>query len=450
VIALLLCLVPQGTPAAEPPLLPPAPAGWQSERLAFPLDFAPEIELRGYEDLRFAPGMFQPGSDSYFSYALALRLEGDIVVDQPFLSRFLDDYYRGLCATVARERKLDFDPDEVEVAVRPDGPRYRARIGMIDAFVTGEPLELEIELESRSVPRATEVLGLASPLDPEAPIWTELRALADDWRAMRAAPVFLNHVYMVPDAATYEALRTCEFLRELAVFEERETVRSDGSYRGLYLYGRRTYFEFLPPGAAGLTEGASGIALGLERFNQTDGFTTQLQARGIAAEGSGIMRQLDDQQVPWFHLLGIEMPAGPLTLFSMEYAPRFLERWHPGPTPAGIARADVLARYAAVLRTVDAPAPLGDVSEVRLALDDAQRERLLAVCAVAGHEVEPGTDSWTIHGPQLRLAVQRASAPGGVTGLGLTLRSPLDREPLELGQMRLEFHGSTAELHWKR
>ena len=449
-IALLLCLLPQSTPADVPSLLPPAPAGWRSERLTFPLDFAPEIDLRGVEDLRFAPGMFQPGSDSYFSYALALRVEGDVVVDRAFLHEFLDAYYRGLCTAVARDRKLDFDPDMVEVTVRADGTRYRARVAMIDPFTTGEPLELEIELEGRSVPRATELLGLASPLDPEAPIWKELHALGDGWRASRAAPVFLNHVYLVPDAATYEALRTCEFLRELGVFEERETVRADGSYRGLYLYGRRTYFEFLPPGAAGLAEGASGLAFGLERIDQTDEFTASLEEHGIQAAGGGITRQHEGQQVPWFRILGIEMPAGPLTVFSLEYAPRFLARWHPGSTPDGIARADVLARYAAVLRTVDRPAPLGDVSEVRLALDDAQRERLLTVCSVAGYEIESGADSWTCHGPEIRFAVQRAAAPGGITGLALTLQSPVDRDPLELGQIRLEFHGSSAELRWTR
>ena len=447
-IPLLLSIALQSSPAAPASILPPAPAGWRSERLTFPLDFAPAIDLRGVEDLRFAPGMFQPASESYFSYALALHLEGDVEIDLAFLQRFLDDYYRGLCTAVAAERKLDFDADEIEVSVRPDGARYRARIAMIDPFTTGEPLELELELESRSLPRATELLGLASPLDPEAPIWKELRALGAAWRAARPAPVFLNHVYLVPDAATYEALRSAEFLRELGVFEERETVRADASYRGLYLYGRRTYFEFLPPGAAGLAEGASGIAFGLEVRDQTDELAAGLEEAGISAQGSGITRQHEGQQVPWFRILGIEMPAGPLTVFSMEYAPRFLERWNPGPTPAGIARADVLARYAAVLRTVDRPAPLGDVSEVRLALDDAQRERLIAVCELAGYEVEAGADAWTLHGPQHRLVVQRSKEPGGVTGLGLTLQSPVDREPLELGRIRLEFHGATADLRW--
>jgi len=36
------------------------PQGWRSEVIRFPLDFAPSLAHRGYEDLRFPPGMFDP------------------------------------------------------------------------------------------------------------------------------------------------------------------------------------------------------------------------------------------------------------------------------------------------------------------------------------------------------------------------------------------------------
>ena len=49
----------------EPELLPPAPAGWRFERIDFPLDFAPDIEHEGFEELWFAPGMFAPESDTF-------------------------------------------------------------------------------------------------------------------------------------------------------------------------------------------------------------------------------------------------------------------------------------------------------------------------------------------------------------------------------------------------
>src|SRR5262245_1801685 len=110
-VLLLALLLPTPPLQAAPgqSLLPSIPAGWRREHLEFPLDFAPELEFRGSEDLAFAPGMFTADSDSYFSYALALRLEGDVEVNEALLARFLETYYRGLCRAVGGERKLELD-----------------------------------------------------------------------------------------------------------------------------------------------------------------------------------------------------------------------------------------------------------------------------------------------------------------------------------------------------
>jgi hypothetical protein len=434
-------------------LLPPAPQGWRHERLALPPDFAPELEMRGVEDLLFAPGMFAPDSDSYFSYVLALRFEGEPEVDEAYLTRFLELYYRGLCRAVWAERKPALDLTKVAASVRREEGLFHATVAMFDPFVTGEPLELALEIEVHEAPRRTELIGLASPLDAGATTWTELRALRDGWRAARPAPVFLNHLYVVPDRETYEALAHSEFLREsFAVFEERETVRADLAYKGLYFYGERTYFEFLPPGGAGLAEGSSGLAFGLEVVGASETLATTLGNRSVRTQLAPITRQLEGQQVPWFRLLGIEMPSGLLSLFVLEYEPRFLTSWHAAlaPSGGGIARAAVLERYAAALERSDwrAKAPLADVTEVRLALGDAQRERLLAVCTASGHEVESAGDGWLVHAPQSRLALRRSAEAGGVTGFTMALRRPLEHEPLRLGQATLSFRGATATLEF--
>lgn len=137
-----------------------------------------------------------------------------------------------------------------------------------------------------------------------------------------------------------------------------------------------------------------------------------------------------------------------LTVFALEYDPRFLASWHPERPPdhAGITRAAVLERYAAALErsALHATAPFADVSEVQLALADAERERLLAVCAAASYEIETGVDTWTCFGPQFRLVLRRSAEPGGVTGFELALREPIVHEPLELGEIRLTFRGDTA------
>lgn len=453
-LPLLLCLL-QSTPAPES-LLAPLPAGWRGERLEFPLSFAPELPYRGFEDLVFAPGMFTLDSDSYFSYALALRLEGDVVLDEAALTDFLERYYRGLCSAVATERKLERDASSVHARVWRDEEGFRATVEMFDPFTNGQELDLELELFTHAGPRATELIGLASPLEHEAPIWKELHALGVAWRSKRPAPVFLNHVYFVVEPETYAALAGSDFLRKtFAVSEERTTVRGDLSYTGFYLYGARTYFEFLAAtGGPSFSAGSSGLALGVEAPGALDEFTRRLEAASIQAQGGPLTRELDKKPVPWFQVLGIQMPPSPVSLIAMEYDARFLASWHPELVPKRQSRerADVLERYAAALDQLErrASAPFVEVREVTLALDDAQRERVLAVAAVAGWEVEKtgeaGVDAWTCFAPQFRLHIARNPTPGGITGLELELRQPLEHPPLELGRFTVLFHGKRATL----
>ena len=39
-------------------------------------------------------------SKRYFSYLLAIRLTGDVIVNESFVQSFLESYYRGLCKAV--------------------------------------------------------------------------------------------------------------------------------------------------------------------------------------------------------------------------------------------------------------------------------------------------------------------------------------------------------------
>jgi len=339
--------------------------------------------------------------------------------------------------------------------VKRDGERFSAEVEMFDPFVTGGPLTLALELESRSVPRATEVAGLASPLDHEAPVWKELGALAERWRAQRAAPVLLNHVFFVVETATYDALVHCEFLRnEFAVGEERETVRKDGSYKGLYLYGQRTYLEFLPPGAAGLAAGTSGLGLGLESAGASDELAKRLRASQLNVFDASITRALGAESLPWFRMLGVEMSGASLQLFTLEYDGRFLSRWHPelAPSAPGIARCDVLTRYAESLGALErrAQVPFADVSGVELTLDDAQRERVLNACGTFGYEPEERGEPMLVHAPQFRLMLNRSETQSGVIDCELTLRQPFEHEPLELRRARFDFSGRTVRIEVRR
>ncbi|MEE8467484.1 MAG: DUF5829 family protein, partial [Planctomycetota bacterium] len=418
-----LALVSLASAQERPALLPPTPAGWRYERLEFPLSFAPELNFAGYEELRFAPGMFEPGTDTYFTYILGVRLEQELVVDLEFVESFLHAYYRGLCREVGQGRGLDLDLSKFSVTVEQDGSQFLAMVEMFDPFVTGEPLTLRVEFAAHAAAQGTELFGLASPAPRDAPLWEQLHTFAERWRAVRPAPVFLNHVYVIPDVETHAAIAASKFLAQaFGSFEERTTVRADMSYTGIYFYARETYIEFLPPNSSvGLGQGSSGVAFGIERTGGTQVLAGELEERGLRSFVGPISREWGGEQVPWFKMLSLEKAhaASQLSLFSLEYDPRFLAEWHPDlpPQRGGILRGQVLGRYAAKLgqREPHAEALIEDVREVHLSLDERQRGRLLDACRVFGYVVEAAADTWICDGPCVRLVVRESKDPGGVT-----------------------------------
>ncbi|BBM85296.1 hypothetical protein [Candidatus Uabimicrobium amorphum] len=130
-----------------------APKDWRPERIAFPLSFAPEIKYDGFEELRFAPGMFSPEKDDYFCYVFFLWIEEKVSLDQKKIHEILLAYYKGLCKAVAEKRKLELNLDDIKVSVEKTKEKeskkvkYLAVVDWYDPFVTGKKLSLHMDIE---------------------------------------------------------------------------------------------------------------------------------------------------------------------------------------------------------------------------------------------------------------------------------------------------------------
>ena len=146
---------------------------WRSEIIELPPEFAPSLPA-GREELRFAPGMFEADSETYFTYAFVLSFAAGTALDPAALKAILDAYYRGLTRAVAESKKLELPIDEIASRVEPDGQGLRATIAMYDAFVTGEALELEL----RMTVAGTCVTVQASPRPAGDAVWAMLEKAA--------------------------------------------------------------------------------------------------------------------------------------------------------------------------------------------------------------------------------------------------------------------------------
>ena len=135
--------VPARSPPPERPW--PVPGGWRSEVIPFPLDFAPAVAHRGVEDLRFPPGMFDPSSPDYWSYAFTWHTDDPAELDAAALGRELTAYFVGLIAAVdTKERIAAAERERIAARATPAGDgRFAITVHVYDAFKTAAAVELE-------------------------------------------------------------------------------------------------------------------------------------------------------------------------------------------------------------------------------------------------------------------------------------------------------------------
>jgi len=166
----------------DSPNLLPTPEDWRFEKIDFPLDFAPHIEYEGFEELRFAPGMFDTLSSTYFTYVFALSINNKTELKKSEIRQFLTKYYKGLCRAVAKSKKLTVDVSEIKVSVeklkKPKSKiqTYWAQANFFDVFTNGQEVELNLELEvvKRLTDNKLYLLALVSPHKKESKIWKDL------------------------------------------------------------------------------------------------------------------------------------------------------------------------------------------------------------------------------------------------------------------------------------
>ena len=164
------------------PQLLKEPANWEFERFNLPPSFAPAITYKGAEELRFAPGMFNKDSLSYFTYVFVVQLDNVTAISQADVSGYLLNYYRGLCRVTARDRKLIIDTSQINVAVEKQNNLpaneiiYNATANIFGVFTDGArvTLNLEVKVLTDTPGKRTYLFILASPRKKTDDIWNML------------------------------------------------------------------------------------------------------------------------------------------------------------------------------------------------------------------------------------------------------------------------------------
>jgi hypothetical protein len=142
---ILACSAAAPSPPAEPTTRRAeawaVPAGFRGETIPFPLEFAPGVAHRGVEELRFAPGFFDPAAPGYWSYAFVWRTDDPAALDAGALGSELTAYFRGLIDAVDEAKQIG-ERDAIVVSASAAGARLALAAHVFDAFKTKQPLDL--------------------------------------------------------------------------------------------------------------------------------------------------------------------------------------------------------------------------------------------------------------------------------------------------------------------
>ena len=163
---------------------------WFGERIALPpKGFAPDLGLKGVEEILFAPGMFKADQPDFFSYVFLFALEANPKLDAKVLKKELFTYYSGLSKARMGNPKLDTSKFSVKVNTVEDKgvppksannvKNYRAEIVWIEPFATKKMQTLYFELQTWQYKGAPYqyLFVCASPQKPGKPIWKTLRTI---------------------------------------------------------------------------------------------------------------------------------------------------------------------------------------------------------------------------------------------------------------------------------
>ncbi|MDB5231357.1 MAG: hypothetical protein JWN76_2162 [Chitinophagaceae bacterium] len=170
----------------------PAPKGWNVEHIPFPIEFAPQILYKGFEDLRFTPGWESTASEEHWSYAFFWWLEGDQKIDTSVLQQNLKLYYTGLVGRNVRERHIPANKlVPVITAIKKmdtangDAETYTGTIVMLDYLdITFPAITLNCLIHKKACDEKNHT-GLFFEISPrpfEHPVWQQLNKLNDEFR----------------------------------------------------------------------------------------------------------------------------------------------------------------------------------------------------------------------------------------------------------------------------
>ncbi|MDX1463093.1 MAG: hypothetical protein R3359_08555 [Marinirhabdus sp.] len=163
---------------ATPSLLR-GPADWGQEIIPFPIDWAPGMDVAGYEELRFAPNWKNQQNEQFWTLAIAYKVEAQTPMSLARIQQNFEAYFNGLMhpnhwAQVFPDPVFQLVVDESIMELS-----YRGKLKVFDGFHTGKMITLNVLANQTFCPKTKQTLVVfyVTPQAFDHAIWNSLKAI---------------------------------------------------------------------------------------------------------------------------------------------------------------------------------------------------------------------------------------------------------------------------------
>lgn len=159
------------TSQLDTPFFLPCPEGWLQE--AFPLSRYHE-NLSGIEDLRFAPGFFEKGTEDMWSYLFVWWIDNGAEISPATLEADLEHKFRVVMKSVLASSNSQAENPVYAVSIdsSTSGPFWKGTVETYDAFVMHENIKTNLRVSVRECNPHKAVFIEMSPQSSNHEIWT--------------------------------------------------------------------------------------------------------------------------------------------------------------------------------------------------------------------------------------------------------------------------------------
>ncbi|MEL7120483.1 MAG: hypothetical protein AAFO07_13615 [Bacteroidota bacterium] len=150
-----------------------SPDTWREEIIPFPLGFAPEIDLVGFEDIRFSKGWPDSTKQGFWTYSFVWYVDKTEALTETTLASYFEYYFDGLMQVVNKD-DIKIDPTICLFIKTEDG--FKGKIRTYDSFFTKDYIVLNLKVKQFNCGEEKQIIRFElSPKAYDHPLWEKFK-----------------------------------------------------------------------------------------------------------------------------------------------------------------------------------------------------------------------------------------------------------------------------------